>query len=154
MKNNLSYQQRREQLKKQIENIGSWNINKTQLAQQFNVSRQQIHKDVNHILKALKNQDGAEIIINIRAILRLALRKNTEILVTSHETKDVFDASKTIAVLCNALSNYVPLSEEDKLSDKKIIVSWKDNKEQERQENNLHDIIERARKREWEKEEG
>lgn len=89
---------RREELKKIIEEIGLWNINKTQLGEKFGVTRQQIIKDVDKIIKQIPKEKLEQVAPEFLMAYIKGLKEMRKILVQGDNREKIM-ATKAVADL-------------------------------------------------------
>lgn len=102
-----NYQERRKEIKHLIEEIGIWNINKTDLAKRFNVSRDTIYKDFHKVIDDMETEDLKEIKVNFSAIFK-KITKEAHKLVVTGTPKQKLNASK---ILIEAIEKYTKFLE-------------------------------------------
>lgn len=115
----LHFQERREEIKRIIETLGIWNINKTQLANRYSVSRQTIIKDFKQLLKGVPKEDLEEIKFNLKIAHQKSISEAQKILATSPDNIEKIRAAMAISYVgekfTKMLENY---GLKDKIADK------------------------------------
>jgi predicted regulator of amino acid metabolism with ACT domain len=81
--------ERREEIKRLIENIGLWNIPHTELANKWGVHRKTIEEDIASITKGIAKEDLEDIRINISLAYRKAIKEMQRIMSTGDEKNKV-----------------------------------------------------------------
>jgi len=100
----LTKQKRIELIKEEIENKGFLNISKTNLANQFNVSRTTIHSDINQIIKDYKPEfEISKPIIN--NLLRRSLIKTSNLIENSNDERIILHAIEVQGKTIERLNN-------------------------------------------------
>ncbi|GEM_PF-2891107 len=125
----ISFQQRRQEIRDLLENLGFWGVSKTALAQRYGVSRLTIHKDIEHIVKQSKEKDLQEISFALDLAFKKALNELMLILNTQQEPNIRI---KAINALTTLISRYTQMLESygikgpTKEEKQEFIVRWRD----------------------------
>ncbi len=77
----LTTQQRREEIKQAIEEIGTWNLSREALARKYSVNPKTIDKDIARVCQGVPPEDLLKLRINIQAGYKVALREMHSILI-------------------------------------------------------------------------
>ena len=116
----LSYQERRKELKKRIETIGLWNINKTEFAKEFGISTQMVYKDIDKIIKHTKPTKIGEINLALNSTFKKCIAQCQRILIDPRSTKE--EKLKAIDTFNKTAKQYTDFLEsfglKDKIADK------------------------------------
>ena len=81
--------ERREEIKRLIENVGLWNIPHTELANKWGVNRKTITDDIASITKGIAKEDLEDIRINISLAYRKAIKEMQRIMSMGQEKNKV-----------------------------------------------------------------
>ena len=91
--------QRRLEIKKLIEEIGLWNLDKVGLGKRYDVSRQMIDKDVHAIMKGVPNEQLEEIRFNLITAYKKGMREMQKTLATSTDNNEKSRAAQVLGGL-------------------------------------------------------
>lgn len=94
----INANKRRNELKKIIEEIGLWNINKTQLAEKFGVTHGMISKDVKKIIKLIPKEKLEQVAPEFLMAYIKGMKEMRKILVQG-DNKEKIMATKAVADL-------------------------------------------------------
>jgi len=106
----ISYNERRESIAERIKTIGLWNINQSQLAREFGVSKQMISKDLKQITKELSQDEVKEIGVGLLNGLKIAYKMSQKIMINQlveGEPQVALKACQTIAMLSNSITDLI-----------------------------------------------
>lgn len=103
--NRLPKVERRRRLKKLIEEVGLWNINKTKLAKEWGISRTMIKKDIKAIMRAVPKQELEEIQFAIHVAFKKSLNEAHKILFSSESNSEKLKAIQAIAQVSKEYTN-------------------------------------------------
>ena len=102
----LTYNERREEIKTLIENIGLWNINISQLSRKYDVSRNTIYKDLKAITKHIPKEELEHIDFALHKAFRKSISEAQAILIKKESTtQDKLRAMQVIATLSNSYTD-------------------------------------------------
>jgi len=102
-----SVRERRQKLKELIGERGLWNINKSEIGREFNVSPTQINRDVELILQEIPEENVKELVHEMRHMFKHAIK-------TAERNLDSKDSSiqlKAVNSLVNSMSNFTQFLE-------------------------------------------
>lgn len=131
--NRLHFTKRRQKLLKLIKNVGEWNIDKTLMAKEFNVSRVSIYKDLKALKKELKRPDINSVNTQLTYALIKAINECMKILDnknTTHSNK--LNAARTVGYLSEKFAKHMEdFFDKEKAADRQeieqnIIVKWEE----------------------------
>lgn len=88
--------ERRKEIKNLIENIGLWNISKTELAKKYEVSRQTIYTDIERIIENMPNEEINEVMLELSSAYKKGIKEARKILLTSNKPKEKLKAIEVI----------------------------------------------------------
>lgn len=92
---------RRAEIKNRIEDLGLWNLHKTDLAKEFKVSRDAIYRDIKSIVTGTPEKELNEIRFELSGAFKKAIKEARHILNSTPEEEIVLKAAKTVADLCD-----------------------------------------------------
>ncbi len=92
----LKTMERRLEIKKLIEEIGLFNINRTALAEKYGVRYETINRDIKWILKAASTKEVKEVGVALHFAFAKSLKEAQKILFYSSNAKEKLDAIKAI----------------------------------------------------------